>query len=178
LIVPGYAPGDTFWKQIGDRDDEICICMACRKTSKMNPGKAPMQGPDRILVNQLIKPQRWDIMVFRFPREPEQKWVFRLVGLPGETVYIKDGAVWVNDARMEPPPELAGVKYTPVVGEFMTNLGTEDNPFRLGPKECCVLGDFPERCSDSRDWGPVPVENIEGVACAIYWPPARWRVLR
>ena len=50
-------------------------------------------GPDRILVNKLQKPERWDIIEFRYPRDPQLKYVDRLVGLPGETVFIEPAGV-------------------------------------------------------------------------------------
>ena len=58
---------------------------------------------DRILVCKLIAPRRWDLMVFRYPEDPTVNYVKRLVGLPGEKLAIRDGAVWINDAKIDPP---------------------------------------------------------------------------
>jgi signal peptidase I len=180
LVVPAIAPDDPWLAAIPPPEDDIAICSTCKQATRFKPGKTPARPSDRILVNQLIPWQRWDIIVFRFPRDPTKKYVFRLVGLPGESIYIKEGAVWVNDIKQETPAELAGLSYTPIIGDVagLTGHGTPEEPMRLGPNECFVLGDFPQRSSDSRDWGPVPVENIEGVACAIYWPMNRWKVFR
>ena len=48
------------------------------------------------MANKLLQPQRWDMIVFRYPKDPTRKYMQRLVGLPGETVYLKGGSVWVN----------------------------------------------------------------------------------
>jgi signal peptidase I len=99
------------------------------------------------------------------------------VGLPGEKVQIKEKAVWINGVKAEPPADIAAIEYLPSPDRF----GEPEEGGRewtLGPDEYFVLGDFTTRSSDSRDWGPVPRENIEAVATLIYWPPARWRVLR
>jgi signal peptidase I len=179
LIVPGRDPMEPLFPGAPDIVEELSICATCRKPSKFRPERSPQLGPDRILVSLLAKPARWDIIAFRYPPDPSRIYVARLVGLPGEKVHIKNGGIWIDGVRVEPPSELARLEYLPVTHEFGgPNLGTEENPFQLGASECCVLGDFPERSSDSRDWGPVPVENIEGVVCVTYWPVGRLRIFK
>jgi signal peptidase I len=128
---------------------------------------------DRFFCNRTRGPERWAVIVFRHPEYPEQIYGKRLVGLPGEKVEIRDGAVWINGERQSPPARLGPIRYT---SGFV--CGDEPPPpfeRQLGPDEFFVLGDNPERSSDSRVWGPVPRENILGVVDAIYWPPGRWR---
>src|SRR5205814_524291 len=108
-------------------------------------------------------PQRWDLIVFRYPKDPSAKYLSRLVGLPGETIYIRDGAIWVNEVRVEPPTNLERLRYTADVGALPARIGTPENPWRLDRDEHCVLGDFSDRSSDSRFWGVVPGANIDGV---------------
>lgn len=62
--------------------------------------------PDRILVAKFLRPNRWDMIVFRYPADPSTLFVMRVVGLPGESIHIEDGAVWVNGVRSEPPDAL------------------------------------------------------------------------
>jgi signal peptidase I len=175
LILPAAPPGDPFQPPIDE--DRPGICVSCRKNS-VKLGASPKVHPaDRILVNKLLAPERWDVIVFRYPKEPAQKYVFRLVGLPGEKVFIKDGSVWINDGKMELPPELAGLEYTNEM-DGAELVAAPENPLRLQADEYCVLGDFSKNASDSRFWGPVPGANIEGVVCLRYWPPGRWQVLR
>ena len=103
----------------------------------------------------------------------------RLVGLPGEKVFIKDGAVWANDVRLSPPESIAGLQYsTELESGASALMGSPDQPWILKEDEYCVLGDFSERSSDSRFWGPVPRSNIEGVVTIRYWPISRWPVWR
>ena len=117
------------------------------------------------------------MIVFRYPREPAKKYVDRLIGLPGETIHIQDGSIWIDGVKAELPPHLAGLEYV-TEHEFGRFRGAADDPIRLGAEEYCVLGDFSLRSSDSRDWGAVPAENVEGVVCLTYVPLARWKVHR
>lgn len=130
--------------------------------------------PDRIACNKSKPPTRWDAVVFRYPRQPDIVYVKRLVGLPGETIVISDGAVWVNGQHQTPPDRLGPIRYR---GSF--RLDGEDTPsevISLGPDEFFVLGDNTNYSADSREWGPVPRDHIIGVADLIYWPPGRWRL--
>jgi len=176
LILSAPAPNEPFQPQVPD--DLPGICVTCRKVNP-KPGAPPkVHGPDRILSNKLLTPERWDIIVFRHPREPAQKYVMRLVGLPGEKVYVKGDSVWINDVKMAVPTDLSGLEYADDMGGFPELMGTEANPAILGADEYWVLGDFSKNAADSRFWGPVPAANLEGVACMRYWPPARLRVFR
>jgi signal peptidase I len=164
-VNPPNAPFDDAW--LGDRP---AICDHCFKidTLKMDVG-GEVEPPDRILVNKLLSPQRWDLIVFEYPEDPTRKYVSRLVGLPGEEVYIKDGAVWVNGVKLTPPEPLTGLQYvTELEFGMKTPMGSPERPWQLGPDEFCVLGDFTLRSSDSRYWGPVPRKNIEGVVALRY----------
>jgi signal peptidase I len=129
---------------------------------------------DRFICNKTKFPERWDAAVFKYPREPAILYVKRLVGLPGETIAIHDGAVWVNGDRLTPPERLGPIRYE---SEFHLP-GEEAREFAvtLGPDDYFMLGDNTNKSADSRMWGPVKRELIVGVADLIYWPPARWRI--
>src|SRR5262245_31851970 len=129
---------------------------------------------DRFICNKTKFPERWDATVFKYPREPSLLYLKRLIGLPGETIAIHDGAVWVNGERLAPPERLGPIRYE---SEFH-RPGEEAGTFQvtLGPDEYFMLGDNTNKSADSRMWGPVKRELIVGVADLIYWPPARWRV--
>jgi signal peptidase I len=155
---------------------------------KAMPSTATSEG-DRIMVAKYLCPRRWDIVAFRLPENPSVVYLKRLVGLPGETVTIKDGAVWISGQRLDPPPSLKELNYVtdlPMLPR-MRLAGTPQNPAVLGPGEYFVLGDFSSFSSDSRLWQngapghphyAVPASYIIGVATHIYWPPSRWRILR
>jgi signal peptidase I len=150
-----------------------------------------IHAPDRILTAKYLSSRRWDAVVFRPPFEPETHYVMRIVGLPGETVVIRDGIVIADGTPLEPPQELAGITFTPdPPGHGMTFdpvWGTDENPATLAAGEYFVLGDNTTRSRDSRLWPEnatghppyaLPAENIEGVVTHIYWPPSRVRIIR
>jgi signal peptidase I len=143
---------------------------------------------DRLTACKLVAPKRWDLIVFRYPAEPTVNYVKRLVGLPGEKLEIKDGAVWINGEKQEPPPSISGIRYTPTINSHGQEYsGPGSVPVELGADEYFVLGDFVDQSSDSRFWQKgapghppyaVPASNIVGVVINIYWPPSRWTSFR
>lgn len=146
-------------------------------------------GPgDRITVGKHITPKRWDLIVFRCPSDPSVKYIKRLVGLPGEKLEIKDGAIWINGERMEPPESIRGISYSPTVHAYGKEYsGPGSVPLELSSDEYFVLGDSVDASSDSRMWErgapghppyAVPASHIVGVVINIYWPPNRWTSFR
>jgi len=163
------------------------ICENFHSTRSSERDK-PLQPSDRFFVNKFLKPRRWDLVVFRYPEDPEVLFVHRLVGLPGEVVTIQNGAVCINDRAISPPEPLRGLDYVSEIDDFPDELwGTPQNPAKLGADEYFVLGDF-SRCSkDSRLFQSgatghppyaVPASYLYGVVTHIYWPPSRCRAFR
>ena len=101
--------------------------------------------------------QRGDIVVFRFPLEPKQELLKRVIGLPGDVVSINEGQVSINGASINEPYLSKKATYA---GEWIVPKG-----------EYFVLGDNRPDSSDSHSWGFVPRENIIGKAVWIYFPP-------
>ena len=83
--------------------EKTVACPLCGRESSVAAGKVEENG-DRILVDKTSVPRRWDLVVFRFPRNPKQNYIKRLVGLPGETVAIAGGDLFVDGQRLEKPP--------------------------------------------------------------------------
>jgi signal peptidase I len=143
---------------------------------------------DRFFVAKRLKPRRWDLIAFQLPEDPQTSYIMRLVGLPGETVVVKNGNLWIDGQQASLPRELQGLKYS--LPEFILESevhGNEKNPARLGTDEYFVLGDFSQRARDSRMWTTgaaghspyaIPASYIIGVATRVYWPPNRIRSLR
>jgi signal peptidase I len=176
-FVSAQAPGSEFERFAPP--DRIGICSQCGEMAQLESVSSAVDSPDRFFSNKLIKPRRWDLVVYRYPKDPSMKYVSRLVGLPGEVVFIKDGALWVNDTKLEPPADVGAVRYvTELEAGHGVPTGSPEKPWNLQAGECVVLGDFGLRASDSRFWGPVPEKNIEAVATIRYWPPSRWHVWR
>jgi signal peptidase I len=115
--------------------------------------------------NQTIEPfgppRPGDIIVFRFPRDPEKDFIKRVIAGPGDTVEIRKGKVWVNGKIIEEPYVMDRPGYT---------LPRQTVP----PRNFFVLGDNRNNSSDSHIWGVVPRENILGKAWVIYWPARSW----
>ncbi len=104
-------------------------------------------------------PKRFDIVVLKLPSQGEELLIKRVVGLPGETVEIKDGHVYINDTMLDEP-------FT----EEITQPG-RNGTVTVPPLHVYVLGDNRDRSNDSRSFGPVAIENIVGRAWLSYWPP-------
>ena len=129
--------------------------------SSMAPG---IQDGDRILVepwSYLIGPiQRGDVVVLRYPLDPEIDYIKRIIGLPGDRVTLAHGEVWVNGVRLaEPYVESADASSTMSVV--------------VEPGFYFVLGDNRPRSSDSREFGSVPEEYVRGRVDLRLWPLAR-----
>jgi len=143
---------------------------------------------DRVLVAKFLKPRRWDLLVFRYPENPNVCHVMRVIGLPGEEVQIHDGTAWINGQRLVPPESLHRLNYTDHLDGFPVLIwGSVRYPAKLAADEYFVLGDFSPRANDSRLWQvgapghapyAVPASHIVGVVTHCYWPPQRTRIFR
>lgn len=111
------------------------------------------------------EPQRGEVIVFKAPLENGEEFIKRIIGLPGETISIKDGHVYVNSSQLDEYYLLADLSTS--IGQFLVNKDSitvpADNYF--------VLGDNRPFSSDSRSWGFVPKDKITGRAWFVYWPP-------
>lgn len=113
---------------------------------------------------RLHEPQRGDIIVFRDPRNPDRKLIKRVIGLPGETLDIKQGQIFINE---QPLDEL-----------YIRNPGHYSMPpTPIPPDQYFVLGDNRNNSSDSHNWGTLPIGEIIGKAWLSYWPPPLWGVV-
>jgi signal peptidase I len=156
--------------------DELGICAKCLKVNRPKDIFVDLQEPDRFIVNKLLSPRRWDIVVYQFSHEPDELYVARLVGLPGEKVLIKEGGVWADGSRLQPPEPLANLRY--VASPRGPNSEEESEPIILKEGECWLLVDFSSFGQDSRVFGPVAMKSIVGVVDLVYWPRSRIRILR
>jgi signal peptidase I len=166
---------------------QLMICSQELQACEVGQCDTTVHEADRFVVSKLTTPRRWDVVVFRYPEEPTTRYLFRLVGLPGEEVRIRDGAVWIDGRRLEMPESLRGLRYETPEGIPFDHVWGVTDPAQLGPDEYFVLGDFSRSAKDSRLWQSpapghapyaVPKSYIEGVVTQIYWPTKRWRVFR
>ncbi|MCI0357354.1 MAG: signal peptidase I [Planctomycetaceae bacterium] len=168
----------SFSEVIGQKlPAEAGICARCLQVRPVEHVEERASAGDRIFVRRLATPRRWDIVVFLSPGEGPQLYAMRLVGLPGESVEVKEGGVWINGVRQQPPAEIAGLRWYLPDGAGTPQFATERNPTPLAANEYFVLGDYSPSSYDSRFWGPVKGEDLRGVVSAVYWPPRSARIL-
>jgi len=124
---------------------------------------------ERIFVNKLIyydeyrwapKVERGDIVVFWYPDDPSKSYIKRVVGLPGDTVEVRDGIVRINGTDLD--ETYLDHKY---------NLAIKSQaPVYVRPNYYFVMGDNRDNSYDSRSWGLVPKKYVHGKALFRYWP--------
>lgn len=117
-------------------------------------------------------PQRGDVIVFIYPIDPKKNFVKRLVGLPGDTVEIKNGTIYINDKPLTGPAFNQRYYYN------RSDFGGENQKVFVPDERYYVLGDNSASSQDSRYWGFVPKKNIVGEAMVVYWPLKRIRVIK
>ena len=108
-------------------------------------------------------PQHGDVIVFRYPRDPSQNYIKRVVGLPGDTIEIREKQVFRNGKAITEPYTRFSKPWSRFDG--LDNVGRVTVPLNC----FFAMGDNRDDSSDSRDWGFVPRENIQGKAWIIYW---------
>ncbi|MEQ1947475.1 MAG: signal peptidase I [Bryobacteraceae bacterium] len=128
---------------------------------------------ERIFINKyaykfgITEINRGDTVVFWFPGDPSKSYIKRVIGVPGDTVEVIEGAVFVNDKKIDEP-------YVP--DEYRDKMSTPKNHVPVG--EYFVAGDHRSSSNDSRSWGTVPRSYIYGKAVFVYWPPERMGMLK
>ena len=122
-----------------------------------------LRDQDRLFIDKFFfrfeKIERGDIVVFHYPRDPEKSYIKRIIGLPGDSIFIDHGRVWVNNRPLSEP-------YVPP--RYRDTRSMPD--MIVPPDEYFVMGDHRSISSDSRDFGPVDRDLIYGKAAFIYWP--------
>src|SRR5690606_14812226 len=126
---------------------------------------------ERLLVNKLVyykfesvswgHLERGDIVVFWFPNDPDKSYVKRIIGLPGETVEIRNGKVFINGSLLNEP--YLDKTHNREIRDHL--IRTVDRHYYF------VMGDNRDDSSDSRIWGLVPEKYIYGKAFFRYWKP-------
>lgn len=115
-----------------------------------------------LIINKLVyylhPPERGDVVVFHYPKNPRRDFIKRIIGVPGEKVEIMGERLFINGEELEEP-------YTLHTGKYGWG------PQTLAEDEYFVLGDNRNSSSDSHNWGPLPRDAIVGKAWISYWPP-------
>jgi signal peptidase I len=106
-------------------------------------------------------PRRGDVIVLKAPNGNDGDFIKRVIGLPGDTVEVIKGAVYVNGVKLDEPYVKRSFAYS------FDKLTVPENTY-------FVLGDNRDVSNDSHRWGPLPGDNIIGKVFVIYWPPQSW----
>jgi signal peptidase I len=130
-----------------------------------------LEDHDRLFINKFVyhieSIQRDDVVVFHYPRDPEKSYIKRVIGLPGDRIWIDHGNVWLNGVPLREGyvPE----RYRD--SRSMAEMVIPDDSYFM-------MGDHRSISSDSREFGPVERDLIYGKAVFVYWPAKDAGVVR
>ncbi|MDL1969091.1 MAG: signal peptidase I [Deltaproteobacteria bacterium] len=144
--------------------------------------KQTLQIGDHILANKFIygvklpyfgttiipykKPQRGDIVIFKFPQDPKKDFIKRTIGIPGDVIEIRNKEVYVNKKRQEQHYAVyTDLHIIPKSMQPRDNFG----PITVPENSLFVMGDNRDHSYDSRFWGFVDLKDVKGKAFIIYW---------
>ena len=112
----------------------------------------------------LRPPQRGEVIVFHYPRDPTKDFVKRVIGLPGERIKVESGEVFIDGVQLEEP--------------YLASRDTSRaRELVLRETEYYVMGDNRRGSNDSRNWGPVDVELVLGKVWFVYWPFSKVQII-
>ena len=131
-------------------------------------------GPTPLAIGRAVlpvrAPRRGDVVVFKYPDEPDRDFIKRIIGLPGETVELRNKKVYINGRPIDEPY----VHFlTPPSSDYqeVTSFDVRERygPVTVPPDQYFVMGDNRDNSQDSRYWGFLPRGYIKGRAALIYW---------
>ena len=148
----------------------VCLRLTVQSyTVVMSSMEPNVHEGECIMVNKVSYhssgPQRGEVIIFNPPFESEYPFIKRIIGLPGETVEIKDEKVFIDGTPLEEEYIMAPPNYTMPATE-------------VPETEYFVLGDNRNNSNDSHNSWTVPRDNIIGKAWFTYWPPNKWGVVK
>jgi signal peptidase I len=115
---------------------------------------------------------RRDVIVFKYPEQPDRDYVKRVIGLPGETVEVREKKVYINGKGLdEPYVHFLQPPSTETEFHEVTSFDVRERygPVTVPADHYFVMGDNRDNSQDSRYWGFLPRENVKGKALVIYW---------
>ena len=130
-------------------------------------------GPQPLALERAVLPvrdvRRGNVVVFKYPDEPERDFIKRVIGLPGETIELREKKVFVNGQPLDEP--YVHFLDTSHGASEVTSYDVRERygPVQVPPGHYFVMGDNRDNSQDSRYWGFLPRQNVKGEALMIYW---------
>jgi len=131
-------------------------------------------GPTATALERAILPvraiERGDVIVFKYPQEPERDFIKRVIGLPGETLEWRRKRIYINGALLD-ETRFHLQFLSPPAPEGTVSFDLKDNygPVTIPPAHYFVMGDNRDNSADSRVWNFLPATYVKGKALMIYW---------
>lgn len=126
-----------------------------------------------LISQRFSNPKMGDVIVFKAPNDPNKDFIKRVIGVPGNTIMLREEAVYVNGNKLDESAYLQ-----PSVRTFGGSFLREGEEITVPDGNFFVMGDNRSYSSDSREWGFVPKKNIIGSAIFVYWPLSSAGVVR
>ena len=139
-------------------------------------------GPSLSAAERAVLPmndiERQEVIVFKYPEDPERDFIKRVIGLPGEQIEVRHKRVYVNGTLLdepyahymeEPPPVPRELEPGTDRGGLSGDPRESYGPVTVPPKHYFVMGDNRDNSQDSRYWGFMPRDYVKGRALFIYW---------
>ena len=133
-------------------------------------------GPTASSLEKALLPirdvRRGDIVVFKYPEEPERDFIKRVIGLPGETLELKGRTIYINGKPLDEPYVQfiePGQPGAPVEGGNEGDVRRKYGPVTVPANQYFMMGDNRDNSQDSRYWGFLPRDYMKGRAAFIYW---------
>ena len=132
-------------------------------------GPAPTGIERTLLPTGTIK--RGEVLVFKYPEQPDRDFIKRVIGLPGETLEVRQKKVYINGKPLDEPYThfLTAPTGSAFHEETSFDVREQYGPVTVPPGHYFMMGDNRNNSQDSRYWGFLPRENVKGRALLIYW---------
>jgi signal peptidase I len=135
-----------------------------------------VHGPTATPLERTLLPigaiHRGDVLVFKYPEQPDRDFIKRVIGLPGETLEVREKKVYVNGTPLDEPYAhfLTPASESSALHEVTSfDVRERYGPVTIPPDHYFMMGDNRDNSQDSRYWGFLPRGNIKGKALLIYW---------
>lgn len=166
LFQPFFVQGASMEPNFKDGDYLVVNELGYKKT------EVGAFGVHLFSVEMMKDLNRQEVVVFRYPRNPDQYFIKRIIGLPGERVKISEGKVKVFNKENPNGLSLDENGYLP---NGLSTSGSTD--ITLNEDQYFVLGDNRQNSSDSRVWGPLPKDDVIGKVLIRAWPISKAEIL-